>query len=173
MVVFTRRRQLWAVNIFSRPVNTLIITISNCSNSLVLAVYVYICLNTGTRDIFWGHADNIGQNLLKKNSCPCDSLAKQSNMSFSLFKKNMLLLRPGDVERNPGPLSETGLCVVHVNVRSLGKKNLTFSRQRVSILTSLHCLRPGYLKEIIIMNFTYRIFIHQSGKTELTTHTVA
>ena len=69
----------------------LIITISTCSNSLVLAVYVYICLNTGTRDIFWGHADNIGQNLLKKNSCPCDSLAKQSNMSFSLSKTRCFL----------------------------------------------------------------------------------
>ena len=69
----------------------LILTISSCSNSLVLAVYVYICLKTGTRDIFWGHADNIGQNLLKKNSCPCDSLAKQSNMSFSLSKTRCFL----------------------------------------------------------------------------------
>ena len=99
----------------------LILTISNCSNSLVLALYVYFCVNTATRGIFLGHADYIRQSLLKKNSCPCESLAKQSNMSFGLFEST-LLLRSGDVERNPGPPSETGFCVVHVNVRSLGKK---------------------------------------------------
>ena len=64
------------------------LTISDCSNSLVLAVYAYFCLNTSTRDIFWGHAYYIRHSLLKKNSYPCDSLAKQSNMSFSLFKKH-------------------------------------------------------------------------------------
>ena len=110
----------------------LMLTISNCSNSLVLAVYVYFCFKTSTRGIFLGHADYIRQSLLKKNSCPCDSLAKQSNMSFSLFK-SMLLLRLGDVERNPGPPSETGLCVVHVNVRSLGKKLDLFEAE------SKHC----------------------------------
>ena len=60
----------------------LILTISNCSNSLVLAVYVYFCFKTSTRGIFLGHADYIRQSLLKKNSCPCGSLAKQSNMFF-------------------------------------------------------------------------------------------
>ena len=99
----------------------LILTISSCSNSLVLAVYVYYCFNTSTQGIFWGHADYIGQSLLKKNSCPCDSLAKQSNVSFGLCKST-LLLRSGDVGRKPGPPSETGLCVVYVNVRSLGEK---------------------------------------------------
>ena len=45
----------------------------------------------------------------------------------------MLLLRSGDVERNPGPPSETGLCLVHVNVRSLGKKLDLFEAE------SKHC----------------------------------
>ena len=36
--------------------------------------------------------------------------------------KNTLLLRLVSVERNPGPLSETGLRVTHSNVPSLGKK---------------------------------------------------
>ena len=33
-----------------------------------------------------------------------------------------MLFISGDVERNPGPPLEKGLCVVHVNARSLGKK---------------------------------------------------
>ena len=53
-------------------------------------------------------------------------------MSFGLFEST-LLLRSGDVERNPGPPSETGLCVVHVNVRSLGKKLDLFEAE------SKHC----------------------------------
>ena len=91
----------------------------------MLAVYVYFCLNTSTRDIFLGHAHYTRRRLLKKNSCPCDSLAKQSNMLFLFFaslSKSTRILRSGDVERNPGTPSETGLCAVHVNVRSLGKK---------------------------------------------------
>ena len=50
-----------------------------------------------------------------------DHPAKQNRMIFNLYKK-ILLFISGDVERNPGPTLETGLCVVHVNARSLGKK---------------------------------------------------
>ena len=135
MVVFTERRQLWAVNIFSRPVNTHAISHTHHLKLFKFVSACCICLllfNTSTRGIFLRYADYIRQSLLKKNSCPCDSLAKQSNMSFSLFK-SMLLLRLGDVERNPGPPSETGLCVVHVNVRSLGKKLDLFEAE------SKHC----------------------------------
>ena len=40
---------------------------------------------------------------------------------FNLYKTRLLFIS-GDVERNPGPPLEKGLCVVHVNAGSLGKK---------------------------------------------------
>ena len=41
---------------------------------------------------------------------------------FLICTKKILLFISEDVERNPGPPLEKGLCVVHVNARSQGKK---------------------------------------------------
>ena len=48
-----------------------------------------------------------------------DHPAEQNRMFFDLYKK-ILLFISGDVKINPGPPLENGLCVVHVNARSLG-----------------------------------------------------
>ena len=63
----------------------LTVTCSDCSDSLVPAVYVYFCLKTSTRDTLLERAYYISQSLRQKNSCLCDRLARQRNVSVRSF----------------------------------------------------------------------------------------
>ena len=96
---------------------------SNCSDRLIFATFVYFCLQYtfSTQDLLLRLAYKTKPISCNKSGSLGDHPAKQNRMFFNLYKK-ILLFISGDVERNPGPPLEKGLCVVHVNARSLGKK---------------------------------------------------
>ena len=96
---------------------------SNCSDRLVFATFVYFCLQYtfSTQDLHLRLACKTKPISCNKSGSLSDHPAKQNRMFFNLYKQ-ILLFISGDVERNPGPPLEKGLCVVHVNARSLGKK---------------------------------------------------
>ena len=98
-----------------------ILLYSNNSDPLLLATLVYFCLNSNIEDMCVTPADNTKQNSRNKNSTTGDRPAKQNKILFSSYN-NMLLFRSADVELNPGPPVQRGLCVVYVNARSLRNK---------------------------------------------------
>ena len=99
---------------------------SNCSVRLVFATFVYFCLRYtfSPQDLLLRLAYKTKPVSCNKSGSLGDHPAKQNTMFFVFFKsvQKILLFISGDVERNPGPPLEKGLCVMHVNARSLGKK---------------------------------------------------
>ena len=111
----------------------LILISSNCSDRLVFATFVYFCLQYtfSTQDLLLRLAYKTKPISCNKSGSLADHTAKQNRMFFVFLfflnlynNKRYCFLYQGDVERNPGPPLEKGLCVVHVNARSLGKKIL-------------------------------------------------
>ena len=103
--------------------SALILISSNCSDRLVFATFVHFCLRYtfSTQDLPLRLAYKTKPNSCNKSGSLDDHPAKQNRMFFNLYKTRLLFIS-GDVERNPGPPLEKGLCVVHVNAGSLGKK---------------------------------------------------
>ena len=87
---------------------------------------MYFCLQYtfSTQDLLLRLAYKTKPISCNKSGSLGDHPAKQNKMFFFKFvqQQKILLFISGDVERNPGPPLEKGLCVVHVNARSLGKK---------------------------------------------------